>query len=99
MTDDPRYYIYHRNLSHPTISCWPLKERLETLVQADVLKLEPKQKRVSTNATTTIVFGSNKPTPLIQVSPILQVAMTIVNADPHRQQDQGLVMVNLTNGE
>src|SRR3954468_11592310 len=99
MTDDPRYYIYHRNLSHPTVSCWALKERLETLVQADVLKLEPKQKRVSTNATTTIVFGSNEPVALVQVNPIPQIEMTIVNTDPHQQKEKGLVPVNLTNGE
>src|SRR4051812_25518035 len=41
MTDDPRYCVYHRNISHPTANCWALKERLETLVQADVLTLEP----------------------------------------------------------
>src|SRR3954463_16004482 len=95
MTDDPRYCIYHRNLSHPTTSCWALKERLKTLVQADVLKLEPKQRRVTTNVTSTIVFRSNEPTQLVQVSPIPQVEMTIVNTDPHRQE-KGLVPVNLT---
>src|SRR3954465_9253377 len=99
MTDDPRYCIYHRNLSHPTVSCWALKERLETLVQAGVLTLEPKQRRVSTNTTATIVFGRNEPGALVQVNPIPQVEMTIVNTDPHRQAEKGLVPVNLTNGE
>src|SRR3954467_5684740 len=32
MMDDPRYFIFHRNLSHPTTSCGGLKERQETLV-------------------------------------------------------------------
>ena len=99
MTDDPRYCIFHRNLSHPTVSCWALKERLETLVQAGVLTLEPKQRRVSTNTTATIVFGRNEPAALVQVNPIPQVEMTIVNTDPHRQKEKGLVPVNLTNGE
>src|SRR3954469_12140683 len=98
MTDDPRYCIYHRSLSHPTTSCWALKERLETLVQAGVLTLEPKQRRVSTNATDTIVFGRNEPVALVQVNPIPQVEMTIVNTDPYRQKEKGLVPVNLTNG-
>src|SRR4051812_37480732 len=99
MTDDLRYCIFHRNLSHPTVSCWALKERLETLVQAGVLTLEPKQRRVSTNTTATIVFGRNEPAALVQVNPIPQVEMTIVNTDPHRQKEKGLVPVNLTNGE
>src|SRR4051812_23959977 len=99
MTDDPRYCIYYCNISHPTVNCWALKERLETLVQANILKLEPKQKRVSTNATSTIVFGSNEPTELVQVNPIPQVEMTIVNTDPHWQKEKGFVPVNLTNGE
>src|SRR4051812_1794370 len=99
MTDDPRYCIYHRNLSHPTTSCWALKERLETLVQAGMLTLEPKQMRVSTSVTATIVFGKNEPVALVQVNPIPQVEMSIVNADPYRQKEKGLVPVNLTNGE
>src|SRR4051812_4449159 len=96
MTNDPIYCVYHRNISHPIVNCWALKERQETLVQADVLKLKPKQKRVSTNATSTIIFGSNEPTKLVQVSPVPQVEMTIINADPHQQREKGLVPVNLT---
>src|SRR3954463_10241724 len=99
MTDDPRYCIFHRNISHPTVSCWALKERLETLVQAGVLTLEPKQRRVSTNTTATMVFGRNEPVALVQVNPMPQVEMTIINTDPHRQREKGLVPVNLTNGE
>src|SRR4051812_4448277 len=99
MTNNPRYCVYHRNISHPTANCWALKEQLETFVQADVLTLEPKQKRVSTNAMSTIAFGCNEPIELVQVNPIPQVEMTIVNADPHQQKEKGLVPVNLTNGE
>src|SRR5205809_1528048 len=99
MTDDPRYCIFHRNLNHPTVSCWALKERLEMLVQAGVLTQEPKQRRVSTNTTATIVFDRNEPVALVQVNPIPRVEMTIVNTDPHRQKEKGLVPVNLTNGE
>src|SRR3954468_13356905 len=54
---------------------------------------------VSTNTTTTIVFGSNEPTKLIQVVPIPQVEMTIINTDPYQQRKKGLVPVSLTNGE
>ena len=32
--DDPRYCAYHRGLGHPTKSCWTLKDKLQTLVDA-----------------------------------------------------------------
>src|SRR4051812_24366643 len=99
MVDDPRYCTYHRFVGHPTRNCWSLKDRLEGLIQTRVLKLKPKQKRVSTNVTSTIIFGHNEPTKLTQMVPIPQVEMTGNNTDPYQQEQKGLVFVNLTNGE
>ena len=38
--DDPQYCAYHRGLGHTTKSCWTLKDKLQTLVDAGVLKLK-----------------------------------------------------------
>src|SRR4051812_28581228 len=89
-TDDPRYCLYHGGLGHPTKSCWSLKEKLQALVDAGILRLKTEQKTATANMTSCIQFGQSPPTPTA-VYPIPTVEMRVINSDPHRQQEKGLV--------
>ena len=50
-TDDPNYYLYHRMLVHPSKNCYIFKDVLQALIDAEVLKLHPEQKKVTANMT------------------------------------------------
>ena len=50
-TDNPNYCLYHRMLGHPTKSCYIFKDILQALIDAEVLKLRPEQKKVTANMT------------------------------------------------
>src|SRR3954464_11204659 len=89
-TDDPRYCLCHRALGHPTKSCWSLKDKLQALVDAGALRLKTEQKTATANMTSCIQFGQSPLTP-IAVYPISAVEMRIINSDPHRKQEKGLV--------
>ena len=89
-TDDPRYYLYHRALGHPTKSCWSLKDKLQALVDAGALRLKTEQKAATANMTCCLQFGQSSPTSTA-VFPIPAVEMRIINSDPHQQQEKGLV--------
>jgi len=56
-TDDPTYYLYHMMLGHPTKNCYIFKDVLQALVDAEVLKLRPEQKKVTANMTATHRFN------------------------------------------
>jgi len=55
-TDNPNYYLYHRMLGHPTKSCYIFKDILQDLIDAEVLKLRPEQKKVMANMTSFLQF-------------------------------------------
>src|SRR5256886_9598243 len=96
-TDDPRYCLYHRALGHPTKSCWSLKDKLQALVDAGALRLKTEQKTAKANMTSCIQFGQSPPTPTA-VYPIPVVEMRVINSDPHRQQEKGLVRTTIPGG-
>src|SRR3954469_13189816 len=96
-TDDPRYCLYHRGLGHPTKNCWSLKDKLQALVDAGALRLKTGQKTATANMTSCLQFGQSPPTPTA-VFPILAVEMRIINSDPHRQQEKGLVPTPVPGG-
>ena len=50
--DDPSYCLYHRMLGHPTKNCY-IKDVLQALIDAKVLKFRPEQKKVTANMTAT----------------------------------------------
>src|SRR5438270_3010765 len=56
-TGDPRYFLYHRALGHPTKSCWSLKDKLQALVNAGALRLKMEQKTATANMASCIQFG------------------------------------------
>ena len=47
--DNPSYCLYHRMLGHPTKNCYIFKDVFQALINAEVLKLRPEQKKVSAN--------------------------------------------------
>src|SRR3954464_12499324 len=96
-TDDSRYCLYHWRLGHPTKNCWSLKDKLQALVDAGALRLKTEQKTATANMTSYIQFGQSPPTPTA-VYPILAVKMRVINSDPHRQQEKGLVRTIIPGG-
>src|SRR4051812_15717193 len=96
-TDDPRYFLYHRGLGHPTKSCWSLKDKLQALVDVGALRLKMEQKTATANMTSCLQFGQSPPTPTA-VFPIPAVEMRIINSDPHRQREKGLVSTSVPGG-
>src|SRR5438270_2377138 len=96
-TDDPRYCLYHRALGHPTKSCWSLKDKLQAHVDAGALWLKTEQKTATANMTSCIQFGQSPLTPTA-VYPIHAVEMRVINSDPHRQQEKGLVRTTIHGG-
>jgi len=71
-TEDPNYCLYHRMLEHPTKNCYIFKDVLQALIDAEVLKLHPEQKKVIANMTVTslIQFEQNLLLPPTGVVPI-----------------------------
>jgi len=62
-TDNPNYCLYHRILGHPTKSYYIFKDILQALIDAEVLKLRPEQKKVIANMTSFLQFGVQPPMP------------------------------------
>jgi len=85
-------------LGYPTKSCYIFKNILQALVDVDVLKLCPEQKKVTANMTSFIQFGVQPPTP-VGVVPIPKGELRVVNTDPHHQQKKGLISVPTHQGE
>src|SRR3954470_6501606 len=96
-TDNPHYCLYHRALGHPTKSCWSLKGKLQALVDAGALRLKTEHKTATANMTSCIQFGQSPPTPTT-VYPIHAGEMRVINSDPHRQQEKGLVRTTIPGG-
>jgi len=63
-TDNPNYCLYHRMLGHPTKRCYVFKDILQALIDTEVLKLRPEQKKVTVNMTLFLQFEVQPPTPV-----------------------------------
>jgi len=85
-------------LGHPTKSCYVFKNILQALIDAEVLKLRPEQKKVTANMTPLLQFGVKPPTPA-GVVPIPKGELRVVNIDPHHQRKKCLVPVPTPQGE
>ena len=59
-TNDPDYCLFHRMVHHPTNKCFVLKEKIQALVDAEVLTLKSEQKKVTANMVTPQVRRSPK---------------------------------------
>lgn len=79
------------------MDCFVLKDKLQALVEAGDLKLQPEQKMVTTNATSCILFGQFPSIPTI-VNPIPKAELQILSIDMHQCQKKWLVPVFAPNG-
>jgi len=88
-------------LGHPTKNCYIFKDALQVLIDAEVLKLRPEQKKVTANMTTTslIQFGRDLPLAPTGVVPILKGELRVINIDPHNQKEKDLIYVPTPQGE
>ena len=77
-------------LGHPTKSCYVFKDILQALIDAEVLKLHPEQKKVTANMTSFLQFRKQPPAPS-GVVPIPKGELRMINTDPHHQQEKGLI--------
>jgi len=85
-------------LGHPIKSCYIFKDILQALIDAEVLKLLPEQKKVTANMTLFLQFRVQPPT-LAGVVPILKGELRVFDIDPHHQQEKGLVSIPTPQGE
>jgi len=97
-TDNPNYCLYYRMLEHPTKSCYIFKDIFQALIDAEVLKLSPEQKKVTANMTSFLQFRNQPSTPVGAV-PIPKGELKMINIDPHHQQKKGLVPIPTPQGE
>lgn len=51
-TIDLNCYLYHQIIGHPTKDCYIIKDKIQALIEARLIHLRAKQKRVTTNMTT-----------------------------------------------
>ena len=84
-TDDPSYCLYHRMLRHPTKNYYIFKDVIQALIYAEVLKLRPKQKKVTANMTATspLQFDWDLPPAPTGVVPIPRGKLRVINTDSH----------------
>jgi len=82
-------------LRHPTNNSYVFKDVLQALINAEVLKLCPEQKKVTANMTATspIKFGRNLPLAPTGVVPISKGKLRVINHDPHNQREKDLIPV------
>jgi len=85
-------------LGHPTKSRYIFKDIFQALIDVEVLKLRPEQKKVTANMTLFLQFGVQPPTPAGAV-PIPKGELRVLNIDPHHQQEKGLIPVPTPQGE
>ena len=83
-TDNPNYYLYHKMLGHLTKSYYIFRDILQVLIDAEVLKLRPEQKKVTANMTSFLQFRNQPPTPA-GVVPIPKGELRMINTNPHHQ--------------
>ena len=81
-TDNPNYFLYHRMLGHLTNSYYIFKDILKALIDVEVLKLRPEQKKVTANMKLFLQFRVQPPT-LARVVPIPKGELRVLNTDPH----------------
>ena len=88
-TDNPNYCLYHRMLGHPTKSCYVFKDILQALIDAEVLKLRPEQKKVTANMTS-LQFGKEFPSVSAGVVPIPKGELRVISTNPHNKKEKSL---------
>jgi len=92
-TNDANYCLFHRIVHHPTSKCFILEDKIQALVDARVLTLMSKQKKVTANMVT-LNFGTFSKI-IIQVgaTPVPKVRLDVFNPMVEVQKAKGLVPI------
>ena len=96
-TDDPNY-LYHRVAGYLTKSCYIFKDVLQALINVDVLKLRPEQKKVTANMTSFQFTRDHSSVP-DGVVPISKRKLKVINIDIHNKEEKSLVLVPTPSGK
>lgn len=88
-----RYCAYHQMIFHPFKSCYIFKDQIQTLVDAQVLKLRLEQKTVTANMTTCQHIGQTPPI-VMEVEPVSKAELWIINSYPGNQKEKGWVSLS-----
>ena len=82
-------------LGYPTKNCYIFKDVLQALIDAEVLKFRPKQKKVTVNITATspIQFERNLLLAPTGVVLIPKWELRVINTDPHNQREKSLIPI------
>ena len=98
-TNDPKYYLFHRMVHHPTSLCFILKDKIQVLVDAEVLTLNSEQKKVTANMVT-LNFGIfPKMTVQDRLVPVPKAKLDIINPMTEKQKAKGLILTMTEYGE
>lgn len=90
--NNPKHYLYHRIISHPTKGCFNLKDKIHTLVEADMLCLSTKQKNVAANIIS-LQFGKEPEVQRQNGIMVPRIEMLLVNLEPIVSKAQGLTPI------
>jgi len=85
-------------VEHPTTSCYIFKDVIQALIDADLLRLRPEQKKVIANMTSP-QFGKDLPSVPARVVSIPKGELNVINIDSHHKEEKGLVHVSAPRGE
>jgi hypothetical protein len=87
-------------VNHPTKACYILKDKIQALLEAGVMTLQPEHKKVTTNMVT-VEFGQGFPKVPVPcgVVPVPRAEMRIINSDPHQQEKKGMVQYATPSGQ
>jgi len=77
-------------LGHTTKNCYIFKNVLQALIKAEVLKLQPEQKKVTANMTATSSIQLSQDLLLVPTGVVLipKEELRVVSTDPHNQEER-----------
>lgn len=81
-TNNSIYSLYHRIINHLTKNCYIIKDKILVLMDANILKLHSKQKKVLANIVT-IKVGTWNIIAVSGIVPILKGEIKVAHYDPH----------------
>ena len=98
-TNDPNYCLFSRMVHHPTSKCFILKDKIQALVDAEILTLKSEQKKVTTNMVTLNFETFPKVTIQDGVVPAAKARMEVINLLAKEQEAKGLVPLTTKSGK
>jgi len=98
-TNDPNYSLFHRVVHHPTNKYFVLKDKIQALIDAEVLTLKSAQKKVTPDMMTLEFDTLSKVTIPDGYAPVLKAHLEISNSSAKQQEAKGLLPLSLKTKE